>query len=89
MFTSAESTSTSTPPALVLSLSAVADIISSMTVLITVLFVIEFVSGYFCHKFKQSHKPASSSEINEENKPTPICEEAVLSSDVTSTKQKE
>ena len=72
-----------------MSLGAVTGIISSMTVLITILFMIGFVSGYFCHKFKQSHKPASSSEINEENKPTPIYEEAVLSSDVTSTKQKE
>ena len=77
------SDSTSTPS--VLSLSAVAGIISS--ILIIVFFVIGFVSRYFCHKFKQSHKPVSSSETKQQSKLSPIYEEAVLSSDVSSTKQ--
>ena len=79
------SDSTSTPS--VLSLSAVAGIISSMTLSIIFFFVIGFVSGYFCHKFKQSHKPVSSSETKQQSKVSPIYGEAVLSSDVSSTKQ--
>ena len=79
------SDSTSVPS--VLSLSAVAGIIPSMTLLIIVFFVIGLVSGYFCHKFKQSHKQVSSSETKQQSKPSPIYEEAMLSSDVSSIKQ--
>ena len=79
------SDSISTPS--VLSLNAVAGIISSMALLIIVCFVIGFLSGYFCHKFKQSHQPvSSSSEINQQRKSSPIYEEA---GDVTSSKQKQ